>query len=550
MSGLFVTRVFNPCVGSRIEDTGWKPVGWQIVSACEFLEPRRLLAATLDSHGTLSIVATAGNDVVGLSIKSSKLRVGLNSTTQDFSAASVKAISIDLGDGADLLVVGAGVGPVYCLGGLGNDTIYGGDGADTITAGGGKDYVSGGPGDDRIDGGPTADHLIGDDGNDRIYGGDANDTLEGVAGVDRLFGGAGNDSLSGGSSNDKLYGDAGDDLLVGGNQNDLLTGGTGNDTIHGGDGNDTLDGQDDDDQLFGEKGDDFAYGDNGNDSIDGGAGNDHLNGLAGDDTISGSADNDIIDGGDGNDSLTGGAGTDSVAGGNGNDALYGGADHDTLTGGAGADRFLQVEKDNDDAITDKTSDDAVMTFVNGDANWTDDEISLLDVGLGWIVARTNNTKLLKLSNGGEVAIKRIHDLGESVLGQNDLDGEIDIADFAFTFGPDGRGDESQATIVHELGHNWDTVDENPTVGTFFDISHWRKTNGSWTYDPNSDFASDYGRTDPLEDFATSFETYFSQAKGPALWMKKWDYINTFLDSMSTPTRSVWRGTGDSPVIFY
>ena len=29
-------------------------------------------------------------------------------------------------------------------------------------------------------------------------------------------------------------------------------------------------------------------------------------------------------------------------------------------------------------------------------------------------------------------------------------------------------------IAHEMGHNWDDNDENPTVSTFFDISHWRK----------------------------------------------------------------------------
>jgi Ca2+-binding RTX toxin-like protein len=446
---------------------------------------------SIDANGAVTVLGTPAGDYFGIIVRDGKLRVGGPNTTGVYPIASVKSISVDLGDGADTLTIGPGVGPVYCLGGLGNDTIYGGDGNDTITAGGGKDVVFGGAGDDRIDGGPTADQLTGDDGADRIYGGDANDRLDGVAGVDRLYGGEGNDTLNGGSSNDKLYGEGGEDVLYGGNQNDLLIGGASDDHLYGGAGNDTLDGQD---------------------------GNDHLSGDAG---------NDIIGGGDGDDSLYGGAGLDQLDGKAGNDALYGQYDHDTLTGSAGADRFLQREKNNDDTITDNTSDDAVMTFVDDTATWDDDEIAQLDVGLGWLVARTHNTKLLKRSNGAEVAITRVINLGPDVLADNIGDGRIEIADLTFDF------DDPAATMVHELGHNWDDVHENPTIGQFFDISRWRKRGGTWTYDTTSDFANDYGRTDPLEDFATSFEVYFSQAKGPALWMKKWTYINTFLDSMTT-----------------
>src|SRR3954447_23728880 len=170
---------------------------------CEALENRTLLAAVLDSNGVLHVTATAGADTVGLGLNSNaptKLQVVINNAVSNFTLASVKSISIDLGDGNDLLAVGAGVGPVYCLGGLGDDTLLGGDAADTLTAGGGRDSVNGGAGDDRLDGGPSPDRVDGGDGADRIYGSDANDILTGGAGVDRLFGGAGNDLLSGGSS--------------------------------------------------------------------------------------------------------------------------------------------------------------------------------------------------------------------------------------------------------------------------------------------------------------------------------------------------------------
>src|SRR5688572_25989274 len=128
---------------------------------CEVLEPRQLLSAALDSSGHLTIAGTPAADVVGVSIKSARLFVGINAELASFSAAGVASISIDLGDGNDFLQIAAGVGRVYVLGGLGDDVVYGGEGNDTITSGGGRDFVSGGPGDDRLDGGPTRDRVIG-----------------------------------------------------------------------------------------------------------------------------------------------------------------------------------------------------------------------------------------------------------------------------------------------------------------------------------------------------------------------------------------------------
>src|SRR3954469_8595576 len=91
----------------------------------ESLEPRRLRSVTL-SGGVLKVSATPANDVVGLRVVDGTMRVGLNAQLFKFNAAAVTAISIDLGDGADRVDIGAGVGAVYILGGLGNDTIYAG----------------------------------------------------------------------------------------------------------------------------------------------------------------------------------------------------------------------------------------------------------------------------------------------------------------------------------------------------------------------------------------------------------------------------------------
>jgi Ca2+-binding RTX toxin-like protein len=515
------------------------------VVLCESIESRVLLSSTLGAGGALAIVGSANADVIGLKLDGATLRVDENGTLSTFTASSVKSISIDLGDGNDRLDVGAGVGAIYCLGGLGDDTINGGDFSDTITAGGGKDSVNGNGGDDRLDGGPTSDWINGGDGADRIYGGDANDVLTGNGGVDRLFGGAGNDGLFGNSSNDKLYGDDGNDTLNGNTQNDLLTGGTGNDLLIGSDGSDTLTGGNGDDTLLGQADADTCFGDSGNDAINGGGGNDSLAGGVGDDDIAASDGDDLVDGGAGNDSVygefgndfvnggdgddlaTGGPGDDTVRGGTGNDAVFGSLGHDTLDGGDGADRYLQW---GGDVISGQTSVDAVITFSDGDASWTPNEIVDLDAGFQWLVQRTGNTKMLKLSTGGPIAIVRDHDVGSDVLGENFEDGRIVIADLAYTDTSIGGPD---VVVVHEIAHNWDTPDENPGIKAFYDLSQWRSRNHVWAYlNPSATFARDYGMTNPYEDFATSLEVYYSKLNPASNWQAKWNYMDSFLNSMS------------------
>jgi Ca2+-binding RTX toxin-like protein len=520
--------------------------------SCERLEQRRLLSASAD--GGLIITGTAGDDVIGIRVTAGTLRVDRNGIVSKFPVASVTSISIDLGDGSDRLDIADGVIGVYCLGGAGDDTIVGGDGNDTITSGGGKDLVYGGLGDDRIDGGPTADILDGNDGADRIYGGDANDVLIGEAGVDRLFGGDGNDELSGGSSNDKLYGDAGDDTLSGNNQNDLLSGGDGNDQILGGDGNDTLSGDNGNDSIAGQSGDDIASAGTGKNTVDGGAGNDALSGgsgndtmlggdgadavsgLGGDDSLDGQNGDDHLNGGDGLDSLSGGAGNDSLVGGAGDDALLGGENEDTLVGQDGNDRFYSRTGS---TIADAAANDAVIGFkdtvvtpaaigtAQTEKRWADADIWQLDAGFKFYQERTGNTKMLKLASGEPVTFERVTDLGADILADNAGDGTLHFADLAFTDTTIGPA----ATAVHELGHNFDTLDENPTIKTFFDISVWRKRNGKWTFAPGTTFARDYGSTNPYEDFATALEVYYNKTNPPQNWQRKWNYIDAFLNSM-------------------
>ncbi len=81
-------------------------------------------------------------------------------------------------------------------------------------------------------------------------------------------------------------------------------------------------------------------------TINGTTGNDHLmaattggqvNGLGGDDVLLGSIGNSTLDGGDGNDTIVGGRGNDHLIGGDGNDTLSDNHGSDILDGGAGDD---------------------------------------------------------------------------------------------------------------------------------------------------------------------------------------------------------------------
>src|SRR5207249_261895 len=133
-------------------------------------------------------------------------------------------------------------------------------------------------------------------------------------------------------------------------------------------------------------------------------------------------------------------------------------------GGDGNDHYLQWGTD---AISGKSAADAVITFTDGDASWTPNEIVDLDVGMRWLVGRTGNTKMLKLGNGGPITVVRDHDVGSDVLGENFGDGRILIADLAFT---DTSIGGPGVVMVHEIAHNWDTQDEDPGIGAFFGLS--------------------------------------------------------------------------------
>lgn len=204
----------------------------------------------------------------------------------------------------------------------------------TVNAGNGNDVINfrkskyknrlnGQNGNDTIYGGTNADTINGGNGNDKLYGYNGNDVIYGGAGNDQIWGGNGNDRLNANSGNNFLFGENGNDVIYGGTGNDFLSGGAGNDTIYGTAGLNTITGDD---------GDDTLYGGSGNDYLGGGAGNDIIYSQAGNNNIDGGDGNDLIFLASGNESVNAGTGvnyiyisknggTDSIDSGNGYDTL-------------------------------------------------------------------------------------------------------------------------------------------------------------------------------------------------------------------------------------
>jgi hypothetical protein len=87
---------------------------------------------------------------------------------------------------------------------------------------------------------------------------------------------------------------------------------------------------------------------------------------------------------------------------------------------------------------------------------------------------------------------------------------IHVHNGAFDWGstPQLNALATQQTILHELGHNWDSPDENPSVGQFRSLSGWSRDGNTHRANESTDFARRYGATDALEDFATAFAAHF------------------------------------------
>jgi hypothetical protein len=179
-------------------------------------------------------------------------------------------------------------------------------------------------------------------------------------------------------------------------------------------------------------------------------------------------------GGQGNDTLYGGGGNDKLEGGEGNDILYGGPGNDSLYGGAGPDLFLVRAGTN--PVKDLETKDAEVTFRSGKTDtgnpnggtkdWTDAEIESVGNALGILLHATNNTTLLKRSDGAKLTFERTGKTPENNSGGN-LNGLIDLTNRTF--------DENKVVrvVLHEIGHNWD-LPGGPSVTAFQALSGWKE----------------------------------------------------------------------------
>lgn len=165
------------------------------------LEPRQLFSAGL--LGTqLVIVGTHKSDNIRVYVNPSMpghLTVVVNQTTQLFPAAAVEGISVQAGQGNDVIAIDLSRSrypiPTTLYGSGGNDTIVGGAGTDRVYGGDGNDVINGRLARDILYGDAGDDSIDGDQGNDYLVGGLGNDTLRGGVGIDYHFGEAGNDFI-------------------------------------------------------------------------------------------------------------------------------------------------------------------------------------------------------------------------------------------------------------------------------------------------------------------------------------------------------------------
>ena len=353
--------------------------------------------------------------------------------------------------------------------------------ADNITGNDLNNELYGQSGDDEIDGAGGDDLVRGGDGDDDLYGGDGNDRMFGDAGEDRMFGGDGRDEMYGGVDDDELQGDQANDRVFGGSGNDRLEGNDGLDSLRGGEG---------DDDLYGGEDEDMLYGD---------AGNDNLSGQGG------------------NDDLYGGEGIDDLFGGDGNDGLFGGTGNNDLFGGSGKDRFLMFPGSDDEDFN--ASDDVKINFINGNENWRNEEVTMIDKGLRMLHDMTGDGSLLTDSVNPATPLEFHRDREGSTGSMRSFNDPANHNIYFYDALFDGGSYPVEQAVVKEIGRNWDQVSESGMVATnFYSESGWElnpadttgKTEGTggWWYDSSMmDWARSSASTTPFEDFATSFVAY-------------------------------------------
>lgn len=277
------------------------------------------------NNSTLTVTSDVAGDTITLGVAAGVITV--NGTATTLAADANAQIVVNAGGGSDTVdAIGLAATNYKTL------TINGGDGDDLLTGGAGNDGLHGDAGEDRVVGFKGVDLLSGGDGSDVLVwnNGDASDRDEGGAGTDEVevngaptvaddfiakpdanepgsvlfertnlikfkievlaerltvngLGGADHFTpdpeaptglagltsltLNGGSAGDRLVGGDGADQVSGGTGADTLGGGEGADQINGGDENDVVEGGGGSDRIVGGTGVDALHADAGDDAI-------------------------------------------------------------------------------------------------------------------------------------------------------------------------------------------------------------------------------------------------------------------------------------------
>ncbi len=188
----------------------------------------------------------------------------------------------------------------------------------------------------------------------------------------------------------------------------------------------------------------------------------------------------------------------------------------------------------EDSVTDRSAGDSVTHFRNleqrtdnltgfgnttfGPGTWTDANIETIDEALRNLHQITDNTRLLKTATGGDLVFERA---GNQLSGTANIGGwNSGNGYIAFTNNGMNSNSGARITTYRKVAHNWDEAHENGRIPGFRQLSDWRQGSGTgfaqggdgsnWHYRTDSVFARNDGRFNPLEDFATTWESYFDR----------------------------------------
>ncbi len=181
------------------------------------------------------------------------------------------------------------------------------------------------------------------------------------------------------------------------------------------------------------------------------------------------AGNDVLRGENGRDRIFGGPGTDSLYGGPAGDGLFGGiGGNDILRGEGGSDRFLKWRGD---VAADLGNADAAVEFRSETANWTNNEIEVIDRAFERLQVRTGNARFLRDSlDTDPVLYEKWESLGNGYVAYNNLrtttrtdsngrrtttyDRTLRFTDWNES--NDGLNEQAVLIAIHELAHSWDS----------------------------------------------------------------------------------------------